>query len=236
MTEPESNNANEAAEAGKTEETAAPLATQQSAETTGAGVGFKPSFLFLGGVSFASLVADLGTKYWAETHLVVTSPSGFETAHPISVIQGVFTFILAKNKGGAWGLLQHTDESIRKPFFITVSVLAIFFIVSLYRRVLKEQWALMWGLPLVLGGALGNLIDRIRYSYVIDFIDIQATWNGESHHWPTFNVADIAICVGVGLMALDMLSGRRPENAAGQQPRAAASASIGEKAESQSPS
>jgi signal peptidase II len=66
-------------------------------------------------------------------------------------------------------------------------------------------------LPLVLGGALGNLVDRIRYSHVIDFIHAHAKWAGKDHSWPTFNVADIAICVGVGLMAIDMFAGNKPK-------------------------
>jgi lipoprotein signal peptidase len=87
-----------------------------------------------------------------------------------------------------------------------ISALAITFIVSLYRRLAPTQHALRWGLPLVLGGALGNLVDRIRYSHVIDFIHAHMKWGGHDHSWPTFNVADIAICVGVGLMAIDMFS------------------------------
>jgi signal peptidase II len=89
---------------------------------------------------------------------------------------------------------------------------------------LPGQRALRWGLPLVLGGALGNLADRVTRGSVVDFIDYRAEWvesmnrlianvAGGWHvtdHWPTFNVADISICVGVGLMAVDMLmSGRR---------------------------
>lgn len=163
-----------------------------------------PGYVFLVVVSLLSLVADLGTKFWAEK----TLQSG-DTPMPKQIIKGVFGFILAKNKGGAWGLLQNQSEKIRKPFFVIVSVLAIVFIVSLYRRLNPKQVALKWGLPLVLGGALGNLVDRIRYGYVIDFIDFQATWENLPHHWPTFNVADIAICIGVALMALDMLSGKK---------------------------
>jgi signal peptidase II len=64
-------------------------------------------------------------------------------------------------------------------------------------------------LPLVLGGALGNVFDRIRYGHVIDFIDIHVLIKGREHHWPTFNVADIAICVGVGLMAIDMFTAKK---------------------------
>lgn len=164
----------------------------------------KPNYAFLAVVSIVSLAADLGTKTWAEKKLQLG-----ETPAPKTIIKGVFGFMLAKNRGGAWGLLQGASEMVRKPFFVTVSILAIVFIVSLFRRLHPRQKALKWGLPLVLGGALGNLVDRIRYGYVIDFIDWQATWKGQAHHWPTFNVADIAICVGVALMAIDMLSARR---------------------------
>jgi signal peptidase II len=93
----------------------------------------------------------------------------------------------------------------------------------LYGKLAPGQNALKWGLPLVLGGALGNLSDRITRSSVIDFIDYRAEWvlsmnkliaklsKGWSltDHWPTFNVADIAICIGVGLMAVDMFTSRR---------------------------
>jgi signal peptidase II len=165
----------------------------------------RPSYAFLAAVSIFTLAADLGTKYWAEHKL--ETPQAF--AHPIELVHGKLSFVLARNKGGAWGLLQGTSETVRKPFFLLVSCLAIVFIVSLYRRLAPSQRALRWGLPLVLGGALGNLVDRIRYSWVIDFIDAHLAWGGRDHHWPTFNVADIAICVGVGLMAVDMLGSRK---------------------------
>jgi signal peptidase II len=133
------------------------------------------------------------------------------------------TLTIAYNKGGAWGLLQDAAETVRRPFFFAVSVLAVLFIVSLYSKLGRGQRALMWGLPLVLGGALGNLSDRITRSSVIDFIDYRADWVlamnsgiakvvprwGLTDHWPTFNVADIAICIGVGLMAIDMFTARR---------------------------
>ena len=75
-----------------------------------------------------------------------------------------------------WGLLQSTSENVRRPFFLLVSVAAIAFIMTLYRRLQPRQRALKWGLPLVLGGALGNVFDRIRYGHVIDFIDYRADW------------------------------------------------------------
>jgi signal peptidase II len=163
-------------------------------------------YWFLGVVTAVSLALDLVSKAWAM--------GAFEGArksepHQIVVIEGFMSLIYAKNKGGAWGLLQNENESLRRPFFLIVSVVAIVFIVSLYRKLAPGQTALKWGLPLVLGGALGNLIDRIRYGYVVDFIDMFVKWGGEVRHWPTYNVADIAICVGVGLMAIDMFTPRR---------------------------
>jgi signal peptidase II len=157
-----------------------------------------PSYAFLFLVSLATLAADLGSKAWAEHRL-----DGYPGI--VEVWKNHLALILARNRGGAWGLLQSTSENVRRPFFLLVSVAAIAFIMTLYRRLQPRQRALQWGLPLVLGGALGNVFDRIRYGHVIDFIDAHV---GE-HHWPTFNVADIAICVGVGLMAVDMFTSKR---------------------------
>jgi lipoprotein signal peptidase len=153
-------------------------------------------------LSLGALAADILTKTWAERHLD-------KFPGTVELWQGHLTLILAKNRGGAWGLLQTTSENVRRPFFLLVSVAAIAFIMSLYRRLLPRQRALRWGLPLVLGGALGNVFDRVRYGHVIDFIDAHVLYRGLERHWPTFNVADIAICVGVGLMALDMFGSKR---------------------------
>ena len=176
----------------------------------------RPSPIFLAVVSIVSLASDIGSKLWAEKRL-----DGYPGI--VTVWENHLSFVLAKNRGGAWGLLQGTNENVRRPFFLLVSAAAIAFIVTLYRRLQPRQRALKWGLPLVLGGALGNVFDRIRYGHVIDFIDFRAdalkTANefvakyAKDHvvtdHWPTFNVADIAICVGVGLMAVDMFSAKR---------------------------
>ncbi|HEX3773259.1 MAG TPA: signal peptidase II [Polyangiaceae bacterium] len=185
----------------------------------------RPSFLFFGVVAALSLVADVTSKAWAE--IVLSKRTLVDPA--IILIPDHLSLTLAYNKGGAWGLLQNSSEVVRRPFFLLVSALAIAFIVSLYGRLVVGQRALKWGLPLVLGGALGNLSDRIIRSSVIDFIDFRANWIetmnhgigklahgwGITDHWPTFNVADVSICVGVGLMALDMFiskRGRAPAN------------------------
>lgn len=186
--------------------------------------GDRPTFVFFGIVAAISLIADVLSKAWAE---IVLSARPFDEPS-IVVIKKHLSFSIAYNKGGAWGLLQDAPESVRRPFFFAVSVLAVLFIVSLYSKLGKNQRALTWGLPLVLGGALGNLSDRVTRSSVIDFIDYRADWVlsmnrliakavprwGLTDHWPTFNVADIAICIGVGLMAVDMFTSRRgPERA-----------------------
>src|SRR5690606_30983730 len=123
----------------------------------------------------------------------------------------------------------------RAPFFLVVSIGAVAFIVSLYRKLQPGQTALRWGLPFVLGGALGNLADRLTRGKVVDFIDYQATWvqwmnefivkiNDGWHvtrHWPTFNVADMGICVGIGLMAIDMFLHKQPaREGSGEKSRA----------------
>src|SRR5688572_19756525 len=196
----------------------------------------RPTFVFFGVVAAVSLLADIGTKAWAELVLskrTLSDPS-------IVLIPDHLSFTLAYNPGGAWGLLTGASEAVRRPFFLAVSVLAILFIVSLYGKLSPRQKALKWGLPLVLGGALGNLSDRITRSKVIDFIDYKARWVdsmnrgiaklvdgwGITDHWPTFNVADIAICVGVALMGVDMITSRRG-SASAAQPAAALASSGG---------
>jgi signal peptidase II len=163
----------------------------------------QPSYLFLAVVSLVSLVADLATKWWAVKAL---EKDGFRLPAK-EIVKGRLAFVIAHNPGGAWGMFHDQPEKVRRPFFVIVSVIAVVVIVGMYRKLDPKQLALKWGLPLVLGGALGNLVDRVRYGQVIDFIDV-VYWHtkaGAERHWPTFNVADIAICIGVGLMAVDFL-------------------------------
>jgi signal peptidase II len=165
--------------------------------------GPAPSFVFLVVVSVIVLVSDLWTKWWAVQNL---EKDGFRLPAK-EIIKGRLQFVLARNPGGAWGMFHDQPEKIRKPFFVIVSIVAVAVIVGMFRKLDPKQRALKWGLPLVLGGALGNLVDRVRYGQVIDFIDV-VYWkkpNGIEMHWPTFNVADIAICIGVILMAVDFL-------------------------------
>lgn len=188
----------------------------------------RPTYVFFGVLAGVALLLDIASKAWAE---VVLSARTLDDPS-IVLIDDHLLFTLAYNRGGAWGLLHDASEAIRRPFFLGVSLLAIAFIVSLYSRLAPGQRALKWGLPLVLGGALGNLSDRIIRSSVVDFIDYRADWIEAMNrgiaklyktwtitdHWPTFNVADIFICIGVGLMAVDMITSRRKHAEPGAKP------------------
>jgi signal peptidase II len=201
------------------------LGGRPSPMTTSEGVMIeRPTFVFFGIVAGVSLLADVTTKAWAE---IILSRRIFTSEPSIVLVKDHLTLTLAYNEGGAWGLLSDASETIRRPFFFAVSVLAVLFIVSLYSKLVKGQHSLTWGLPFVLGGALGNLSDRVTRNSVVDFIDYRADWVlamnrglakalkyvgknwGLTDHWPTFNIADVAICIGVGLMAVDMFTSRR---------------------------
>lgn len=120
----------------------------------------------------------------------------------VVVIDGYFDFQYTRNLGAAFGILADSDESFRKPFFIVISIIAVLTILGLLRGVLFSQQILLWGLGLIAAGAIGNFIDRIQFGYVIDFIVWKYT---DAHRWPTFNVADALLCVGVGLMLIEII-------------------------------
>ncbi|HUT77643.1 MAG TPA: signal peptidase II [Polyangia bacterium] len=137
----------------------------------------------------------------------------------ITVVEGCWDFRYVENCASAFGLMSRVPESFRFPFFLVVSLLAAAFIPYLYRKTPPEQKLMLYALPFVLGGAVGNLIDRMVYRFVIDFVEWYVTIAGVERHWPTFNVADAAIVIGIGLMILQMLPRRasrtRPDPAAG---------------------
>ncbi|MCU0659331.1 MAG: signal peptidase II [Polyangiaceae bacterium] len=162
-----------------------------------------PSYLFLGVLTVLIAALDLGTKHWATKKLGGTAAPAL-----IKVVEHL-NFNLAHNKGGAGSFLSTTPDAFRLPFFLGVSCVAIVAMVLFYRKLQPHQWALRWALPLMLGGAIGNFVDRVRLGVVVDFIQVYATIGGQVRYWPTFNVADIAICVGVGLMAVDLVQQTR---------------------------
>jgi len=121
----------------------------------------------------------------------------------INVSDNFFRLRYAENPGAAWGMFRNLSPNVRGPLFHVVSLGAVLLIGYYFTKLSgtdpKEKWAL-WGLSLVLGGAMGNYIDRVARGFVVDFL--QAHWKDQAY-WPSFNVADVAICVGVGMLILD---------------------------------
>ena len=134
---------------------------------------------------------------------VLEGGSTIELRHrEVVIIEDFWDFQYTRNPGAAFGLFASADESFRGPFFIIVSLLAVGIILGLLRGVPLRQQLLFWGLTLIAAGAVGNFVDRLMYGYVIDFVVWKYT---DEYRWPTFNVADVLICVGVGLMILEMI-------------------------------
>ena len=183
------------------------------------------------------VIADQVTKYLAVEHLTAafiaarahTFPEKLSAfveqkellerglANPVPVtVTPFWQHRYTQNRGAAWGVLSGAGEQFRVPFFYLVSIAAVIFIFSYYRKLRTEQRYLQIALALVLGGAIGNAIDRILRGYVIDFIDwhwFDPHWLRPSLHWPTFNVADSGITVGLAMLFLEMLFAKKPAKA-----------------------
>lgn len=110
----------------------------------------------------------------------------------IPIIEEVFHLTYILNPGAAFGMFAHN-----RLFFIAIAVIVIGIIIWACREILASPWEVKAGCGLFLGGAIGNLIDRARQGLVIDFFDFRI--------WPVFNIADIAICIGVGLIIWNLL-------------------------------
>ena len=113
--------------------------------------------------------------------------------HSIPVIENFFSLTYIRNTGAAFGILAGSAASFRLPFLILFSLLAIAFIGMMLRRLPETEKGLITALTFILGGAIGNLVDRVVYGEVIDFLDFY--WY--QFHWPAFNFADSFITVGV---------------------------------------
>jgi signal peptidase II len=116
------------------------------------------------------------------------------------------------NTGAAFGIGANAESQL-VPLLLNLGAIGVFCVVVVYAlRTAVTDRLLQVGLHLILGGAIGNLVDRFRFKYVVDFLDFYMSWGGREHHWPAFNVADSAICIGIGLLFLDMR--KKPESSA----------------------
>lgn len=148
---------------------------------------------------------DQLSKYWIVSHL--------SFADRITVIDGFFYITHVRNPGAAFSLFATADHGLRMFFFVGISLLAIGIIFSFYRKLAPGDRLPSFALGAILGGASGNLVDRLfRNGEVVDFLHFKL-WSGYS--WPDFNFADTFIVVGVGLLILELLVSEGEDRASG---------------------
>jgi len=143
-------------------------------------------------ITVAVILLDLWTK-WLVVHRI-------DLHEAIPIIPDFFQLVHVRNTGAAFGIGANASSRII-PLLLNGGAIAVFCVVVVYAlRSAVTDRLLQTGLHLILGGAIGNLLDRFRFGYVVDFLDVYV----RNHHWPAFNVADSAICIGIGLLFLDM--------------------------------
>jgi signal peptidase II len=126
----------------------------------------------------------------------------------IPIIPNFFQLVHVRNTGAAFGIGANASSRI-VPLLLNLGAIAVFCVVVVYAlRSAVSDRLLQTGLHLILGGAIGNLLDRFRFGYVVDFLDVYVGLK----HWPAFNVADSAICIGIALLFLDMRKKPETEN------------------------
>ncbi len=135
------------------------------------------------------VVLDQFTKVWVRETFVCGG-------EPQVVLPGFFNLVYVRNPGAAWGMLGG-----QQVILILLSIIVLLLLLFFHRRVLNPTLDHRIALGLMIGGILGNLIDRIKFGWVTDFLDFHIG----THHWPSFNVADSAICIAVGLYLLSSL-------------------------------
>jgi signal peptidase II len=191
-------------------------------------------YVILIALTLGVVVADQVTKYLTLRDLTTAfdgapSPMGvflskapemgfdgyhFRSKQAYTLSENFFRLRYAENPGAAFGLFRSLPEGARGPLFHLVSIGAVLLITFYFSKLSgtkrEERWAL-YGLPLVLGGAVGNYIDRLARGFVIDFLE--AHWFDKAA-WPSFNVADMAICVGVGMLVVDSFVRKEPKKEA----------------------
>ena len=144
-------------------------------------------------LTLSVVVLDQASKLWAVRALAGQVP--------MTIVENFFHLVHHRNAGGVFGLFAGSTFMEKRIFFIAATVLALALIAYYLREFGGESLPALVGLSLITGGAVGNLIDRILYGNVIDFID----WHWYDHHWPTFNIADSGITVGTILLLVTLV-------------------------------
>jgi signal peptidase II len=149
--------------------------------------------------TFSVFMLDQASKAWATTRL--------RSGSDIEIISGFLNFSYAINPGVAFSMFDGYGDTGRWALS-GVALLAAVLVLYFFWRTPRSDDRILGALALLLAGILGNVVDRVRLGYVVDFIDVQfGNW-----HYPTFNVADIAICTGAGLLILDMFLTKKDED------------------------
>ncbi len=151
----------------------------------------KSKYIILLSLAGLIIAVDQITKLYIDHH--------FYLHESVSIIPNFFNLTYIRNTGAAFGLLAKAPESFRIPFFIMIPLIALTVIVLIFKKAKDTELLMVTALSLIMGGAIGNFIDRLRFNYVIDFLDLH-WW--ERYHWPAFNVADSSIVVGVIILIL----------------------------------
>ena len=158
-------------------------------------------------LSLCIFLAVVGLDQWTK----VLTVKHFALYESQEVIPGFFNLTYLTNKGAAFGFLADVEGAWRHYFFLTLAAVALVILVIAWIRLRKEHPGYGPALALIAGGAIGNVIDRVRLGAVVDFLDFYVG----SYHWPAFNVADSAIFVGVFLFLIsNFLEERQRKRAA----------------------
>lgn len=147
-------------------------------------------FLLLTTVSLITMILDQVLKFYIQQTMRL-----HET---IVVIPGFFHLTYIRNPGAAFGLLANQGNGFRFVFFGITSLVAVVLLGTLLYKTPQDQWMMPLAISLVLGGALGNMLDRLRFGEVVDFLDFFMN----DFHWPAFNLADSAITIGVTILLI----------------------------------
>jgi signal peptidase II len=124
---------------------------------------------------------------------------------PTEIIPGFFNLVLVYNHGAAFGMFADLTSEVRRLALATVSLLALVVVFRFMLKEAKDDGPSQLALGAILGGAAGNIVDRLREDAVTDFLDCYVKIGGIEYHWPAFNIADSAICLGVGVLLVRML-------------------------------
>ena len=155
------------------------------------------------GVVLLVVISDQLTKLLASSTLILHQSK--------MVIPGLFSLTLVHNNGMAFGIMSGAPSPLRSALLTALSAAALLMIIYYCSCIPRSRMWLQFGLSLIMGGALGNIIDRVRLQYVVDFLDFH--WQG--HSWPAFNLADSCISIGMGMLILDFLLGFRKREPTG---------------------